>query len=177
MRARKRRAYLEYFHKNAAGEYVYSGGYYTFEGGETARKQAITVLWSILGVAAGLTLLGSFLPVPGLTHVWYVLVPYVAAVICVLSSLWSLGEITAGGEPLREYVYDRAVKRFRLRTLLAAVFSGLACLGEGIYLLSGHGFTVAAGVFLGWEAASAAAGAVCFLLFSRLRWHKKQEEI
>lgn len=176
MRARKRRAYLEYFHKNAAGEYVYAGGLYTFEGGEKARKCALTVLWTLLGAAAGLTVLGSFLPVPGLTHVWYVLVPYVLSVIAVFADLWSLGEITVGGEPLREYVHDRAVKRLKLRSFLTAVSAGLACLGEGIYLLRDGALTTAAGVFLGWEAATVAAGAAAFVLGSRLRWRKMSED-
>lgn len=176
MRARKRRAYLEYFHKNAAGEYVYSGGHYTFDGDDKQRKRAITVQWALLGIAAALTILGSFLPVPGLTNAWYVLIPYVLSVILVFMAMWSLGEITAGGEPLREYVYEKSVRCLKRRLLIVSVCAGLSFLGECVYVLQGGVFTAAAGVFLGWEMVAAAAAAVSFVLFSRLRWSRQAED-
>lgn len=174
MRARKRRAYLSYFHKNAAGEYVYSGALYTYDGEN--RKRALTGLWACLGVAVALTILGGCIPVPGLTHVWYILIPYVLSVIAICMGLWSLGEITAGGDPLREYVYEKSVKRLKRRLVLAAVCAALSLIGELVYAVQTGRFPVAAGLFLGWEAVTAFAGGVGFLVLSAMHWKKIKDE-
>lgn len=174
MRARKRRAYLSYFHKNAAGEYVYSGALYAYEGGN--RKRALIGLWALLGVATALTLLGGCIPVPGLTHVWYILIPYVLSVIAACMGLWSLGEITAGGEPLREYVYEKSVKRLKHRLILTSVCAILAFAGEFVYAVRASGVSTAAGLFLGWEAVTALTGSTGFLVLSAMHWHKIKED-
>ena len=173
MRARKRRAYLSYFHKNAAGEYVYSGSLYAYEGGN--RKRALTGLWALLGVAIALTVLGGCIPVPGLTRMWYILIPYVLSVIAICMGLWSLGEITAGGDSLREYVYEKSVKRLKRRMVLASVCAALAFIGERVYAGQTGSFPVAAGLFLGWEAVTAFAGGAGFLVLSAMHSIKSKK--
>ena len=173
MRVRRRRAYLEYFHKNAAGEYVYSGAVYTYDGEN--RKRALTGLWACLGVAAALTILGGCVPVPGLTHVWYILIPYVLSVIAVFMALWSLGEIAAGGDPLREYVYEKSVKRLKRRTVETSICSALAFVGELVYCVQTGSLVLAAGLFLGWELVSALASSVSFLVLKTMQWKKCED--
>lgn len=175
MRARKRRAYLEYFHKNAAGEYVYAGDLYEFQGDARIRRRALIRLWTCLGAAAALTVLGACIPVPGLTGTWYILIPYVASVIALFAALWSLGEITAGGEPLREYIYEKARKRLRFRMILAAACAVLALVGELVFSLP-RGITASGGLFLGWEAVSAGTAGLGTFQLSRLHWSKRKEE-
>ena len=174
MRARKRRTYLEYFRKNAAGEYVYAGDFYVFQGDEQTRKRALLRMWTLLGLAAVLTVLGGCIPVPGLTGTWYILCPYVASVIALFAALWSLGELTAGGEPLREYVYEKSKKRLRFRMIFAAVCAVLALGGELIFALP-KGIDVSGALFLGWEGVSAASAGLGVLQLSRLRWSKRNE--
>jgi hypothetical protein len=65
----------------------------------------------------------------------YVILPYVVGFVSAVSLCWGLGRLTAGGDPLRAYVYEASVKAIPQRAMLTAVFAGLAVLGEGVYLL------------------------------------------
>ena len=173
MRARKRRAYLEYFHKNAAGEYVYAGDHYAYSGTDAERKRALTGLWSCLGAAAALMVLGGCIPVPGLARTWYILIPYVLSVMAVFMGLWSLGELTAGKDPLREYVYERSVKRLRRRSLEVSALAALSLIGELVFAVRTGGFSVSTGLFLGWEAAASLLSGVARLVLSAMHWEKQ----
>lgn len=171
---RKRRAYLDHFTKNAAGEYIYEGDHYTYQDTGKSRKRALTELWLLVGGAAAAILAGGCIPAPGVGNCPYVLVPYVAAIIAVFSCIWSLGQITAGGDPMREYVYHDSVEKLPGRALVTAICAALALAGEVLYLcLNGGAGRLAFGVlFLVLMAGSAFAAFWARRTISRLNWSK-----
>lgn len=171
---RKRRAYLDHFTKNAAGEYIYEGDHYTFQDTGKSRKRALTELWLLVGCTAAAVLAGGCIPAPGVGNCPYVLVPYVAAIITSFSGIWSLGQITAGGDPMREYVYHDSVEKLPGRALATAACAALALVGEVLFLcLNGGGGKLAFGLlFLLLMGGSAVAAFWTRRTISRLNWSK-----
>lgn len=173
---RKRRAYLDHFTKTASGEYVYAGGYYAFQDAGKSRKRALAELWICWGCATAAILAGGCIPAPGVGSCAYVLIPYVAAVIAAFSMLWAVGQLTAGGDPLREYVYRDSVEKLPRRSLATAVCALLALAGEGVYLAlhSGQAGAAWGAGFLALMAVSAGAALWCRSAILRLKWTKNQ---
>lgn len=171
---RKRRAYLDHFTKNAAGEYVYSGDCYTFQNVGKSRKRALTELWVYFGCAAAAVLAAGCIPAPGVGHCAYVLIPYVASLIAVFSCIWTVGQLTAGGDPMREYVYLDSVEKLPRRSVITAVCELLALVGEFVFLLrNGAGERLAYGLlFLVLMAGSTLAVFLGRRCISRLKWSK-----
>lgn len=177
MPRKKRRRYLDHFHKNAAGEYIYSGEYYVYDGIGKPFRRAMTELWLCCGVAAAANLAVGCIPVPGLSRCAYVLLPYVVAIIAAFSTIWSMGQLSAGGVSLREYVYETTVKKLPRRLVITAVFSGLVVAGELIYLLRNGagdkiGFVI---LFFALQVAATAAAALGRKVLSGLSWSKSQK--
>ena len=166
MFGKKRRSELDFIKRNAQGEYIYTGGYYEYSG-DRPRKRVMALLWisNVCGLAAAVG--AGVLPVPGMSGHWYVIIPYTAVLILAMSALWSLGQLTLAGDPIREYVFGTACKRLPMRELMTAGVGALTFVGEGAYLLI-HGGNVTESViymalmlcgaalfFLGWRTASA----------------------
>ena len=178
MIGKKRKAALEYFQKNAAGEYIYTGGTYTYRTEKISREKALLILWALGIVSPGGLLAGGCMLVPGLGSSLYVMGPYVVGIISAFCALWSVGQLTLGGEPIREYVYESASGKLRIRLWLTMIFSGLSFLGEGLYLIlngaGGHG--VQALVYLILCAAALGASLLGLRVFRSLSWEKIQPE-
>lgn len=134
-RRRGRRAYLEDFHKTANGEYVYTGAYYTYQGETMTWRQSMAVRLGLSVGAVALAVLGGMIPAPGMGGCFYVLLPYVCALISSVSVVWAAARMAHWGDPLREYVYQKTVAVLPLRCLLTAVFSAVTLVGAAVYLL------------------------------------------
>lgn len=173
----RRRANRRYFSKNAAGKYVYSGAYYRYDTPERPRKRALRELWvcCILAAAAGLA--AGCVPAPGLTKCAYVMIPYLVGLVAACSMIWSVGQLAAGGDPLREDVYDTTVKRLPRRAAVTGAADGLAVLGEAIYLVRvGAGENAAsAAVFLALELAAVLAALGIVRRMGKTTWTKFQK--
>ena len=130
MNRNKRHSKLEYFQRNAAGEYIYTGKHMSYVSTEKSRKRLLLELWG-LGTAGTICLLVSgFLPLRSFRGCFYVLLPYMIALVAAISCLWTIGELTGGGDPLRQYVHDATVLKLPGRAMVSAV-AALACiLGE-----------------------------------------------
>lgn len=134
-RPRRREREAAYFAPSATGEYVYTGPICSQAPGRWTWRQAMARRW-VMGLAmAALAVLDGCIPVPGTANVFYVLLPYAAELVTVLMLLWAVARMAAGGERLREYVYEATVLKLPVRTALAAAFAGLTAVGEGIYLI------------------------------------------
>lgn len=167
-----RRAYLEDFKPNAAGEYIYYGTHYAWCGG---RKRPLRRLWLLSAAGFCASLVNGCIPGTGMDGRPYVVLPYVAALIGSFSQLWAVGRLSGGGDPLREYVYDATVKKLPLRAILTAVCAGVAILGE----LAGMIFTPFSGkipfaiLFMALETVALAAAFLLRRTILRLEWTKK----
>ena len=137
---RGRRAYLDDFQKTASGEYVYTGKVHHFQSGEVDRRQALTGLWAITAAMAAAVIVSGCVPAPGMSNTFYVLLPYAGELLSVASVVWLMCRLTAGGDPLRDYIYRATVAQMGLRGYLVLAFSAIALVGEGVCIaLTGLG--------------------------------------
>ena len=131
MNRNKRHSKLEYFQRNAAGEYIYTGKHMSYVSTEKSRKCLLLELW-VLGIAGTVCLLlCGFLPLRSFRGCFYVLLPYIVALIAAFSCLWTIGELAGGGDPLRQYVHDATVLKLPGRAMVSAV-AALACISGEI---------------------------------------------
>jgi hypothetical protein len=166
-----RRAYLDDFQKTASGEYIYTGATHAYATEGMSRSKALAVLWALTAVMAGAVLASGLVPVAGMSAA-YVVVPYVGSLASALSLLWLLCRLSAGGDPLRDYVYTATVKRSALRSALTIAFAACSLLGDGIYLiLHGFGSKVAGtAVFLVCQTLLCVCGIIWKKFFNGLKW-------
>lgn len=159
-KARKgRRAYLDDFYRDAAGQYVYRGKMYAYRTQTPPRRRALAQLWLLGGGGLLALVANGVLPVPAMLNCPYVILPYAAGLCAAASVCWALGRLAAAGDPLREYVYQQTVQQLPLRGRLAALFCALAAAGQLVYLLrsgtGGHAAASAAFLLLQLGAAAA----------------------
>ncbi|MGM9537966.1 MAG: hypothetical protein ACI3VN_06500, partial [Candidatus Onthomonas sp.] len=130
-----RRSYLNDFQQNAAGEYLYTGAHYTFVEQGKNRRRFLTELWLLCGVALAAAVAGGCIPGSGMDQCFYVMLPYAAGLVGAISLCWGLGRLTAGGDPLRAYVYEQTVEKLPGRAMVTAVMAGLTLLGSLVRLI------------------------------------------
>lgn len=166
---RGRRAYLDDFQKNAAGEYIYTGKTYAWG---SDRKRSLLRLWLFAGAALCAAVAGGCIPGTGMDGRAYVVLPYVLALIGAFSLCWGVGRLTDGGEPLRGYVYDATVKKLPVRAVLTAVLAGIAFLGElaNVIFSQFFGRLFFAFLFMAFEVVILAAALLLRRTILRLEW-------
>ena len=168
MSRKKKHSKLEYFQRNAAGEYIYTGKHMAYVPQGKSRKRLLGELWT-LGVVGAICLLSSgFLPLGSFRGCFYVLIPYIAALLAAISCLWTISELTGGGDPLRQYVHDATVLKLPGRAMLSAVAALLCMLGEGLYCIL-HGIDGGAGTLAAFFLLECIGAAAMVLLFRCIR--------
>ncbi len=169
---RGRRGYLADFERAASGEYVYKGPCHSYREEGLSRRRALAVLWMLAAAMAGSVVVGGCMPAAGLMDCWYVILPWGLSLVAVVSVLWLMGRLTAGGEPLRDYVYRATVLQSRLRGNLVLFLAAGTLAGETFYLLryGAGGRTKETVVFLFCTAALLVCTVLWRLVISRLRW-------
>ena len=130
-----RKAYLNDFQPNLAGEYTYNGAHYRYADSRMPYSAARgkTLLFSLLTLA-GLIIAGC-VSEGGMGNTFYVIIPYMAEALCVFLTLMAVFKMLRGGERLREYIYTSSVKRIPPSTLCAAVFAALGIICSLIYII------------------------------------------
>ncbi|MGM9521395.1 MAG: hypothetical protein ACI3VB_02835 [Oscillospiraceae bacterium] len=171
---RGRRAYLDDFVKNAAGEYVYTGAHYSLSGGKAAFKKAAALICAASAVIAGLIIACGCIPAAGMDNCFYVIIPYAAGLISAGSVVWAACRLASGGNPMREYVYEATVLKLPLRCTVIFAFSILTFLCDVLFLiLNGFdGKMTATIIFLAFELASGAASMWLKAYILGLSWSK-----
>lgn len=151
IKKKRRRTYLESFHKDQDGKYVYQGDVYTYQGnsrqeeaGDLRRELQKLWVWCIL-LLGGLAAAGC-ITAPGMDNCFYVLLPYAAGLIAGISVCWALCRLTHGKNPLKAYIYEASIKALPFRTVLTALCAGFSAAGEVIFVLR-RGFEGKAGGF------------------------------
>ena len=137
MAAKKRgkNSYLNDFEMSQKGGYVYTGK--TWHADPVMRRQVLVKLWVLQGCMLFSVLLPGFVTTAGLLNTFYVIIPYVFWLISDFVLAYTLGNMTFGGNPLRDYIYERSVKQYRGRTVLPLVGALLTALALFIFLLRG----------------------------------------
>ena len=168
MNRNKRHSKLEYFQRNAAGEYIYTGKHMSYVSTEKSRKCLLLELW-VLGIAGTVCLLLSgFLPLRSFRGCFYVLLPYMIALVAAISCLWTIGELTGGGDPLRQYVHDATVLKLPGRAMVSAV-AALACISGEIVSCALNGADGEIGALIAFFLLLAVGAGAMVLLRRRIR--------
>lgn len=147
---RKRRAYLDDFQEIASGEYIYRGPLYYYKEGGLSRAKALAILWGLTAVMAAAVLVGGLVPAAGMQNTVYVLLPYAGGLLSVVSVVWAMCRLTAGGDPLREYVFRATAAQFKVRSILVVLFAACTLLGSLICLLRHGAGSSPAGTAVFW---------------------------
>ena len=171
---RGRRDYLNDFRQNAAGEYLYTGEHYAFVEQGKSRRRFLIELWLLCGGALIAAVAAGCIPAAGMDSCFYVLIPYVVGLVAAVSLCWGLGRLTAGGDPLRAYVYQETVEKLPGRAALTAAAAGATLIGTAIRLiLSGFdGKFWSSVLFLALEAAVLALSLLAKRWVQRQTWTK-----
>lgn len=138
-----RRAYLNNFERNADGSYEYKGDRYRLSGEEPDEKRVFIRLLTLAGVLLVLILAEGCLPVPGLMGTVYVVIPYVIQLAGAADTCMACARLVRAEYPLREYIYESAVRKLPFRSGIVGSFAAVTFLGETIFLIrngiGGHG--------------------------------------
>ncbi len=145
-RRKHRRSYLRDFVRDQDGSYVYTGK--TWHADPALRRRMLLKLWALQAAMLLAVLLPGFVTTAGLQNTFYVIIPYVFWLMSDLSLAYTLGSMTFGGNPLRDYVYQRSVPRYPFLTALALAGAALTALGLLVFLLRDGGGEGAAVCFI-----------------------------
>lgn len=145
-RRKHRRSYLRDFVRGQDGSYVYTGK--TWYADPALRRRMLLKLWALQAAMLLAVLLPGFVTTAGLQNTFYVIIPYVFWLMSDLSLAYTLGSMTFGGNPLRDYVYQRSVPRYPFLTVLALAGAALTALGLFVFLLRDGGGEGAAVCFI-----------------------------
>ena len=147
---RGRRAHLNDFYRDVAGNYVYTGTCYVCRAADGERTALLRRLWLLTAVLAAAVLAGGCISAPGMDRCFYVLLPYAAQIGVTGSIVWAVARWQVREYPLREYIYRATVQALPGRCLAQAVLAGVGLAAETLYLLlsGSDGRGAAAAIYL-----------------------------
>ena len=170
-----RHGYLRDFIRNDRGEYLYDGDVYCYNTPEIPFQSAFLRLLLLSCGAFLAQIPGGCFQSAGMRDSFYVVLPYVCALVSAGSMIWALVRLKWAGDPVRDYLYRVSAKAFPLRAWLAVGFSFLAFLGQWIYLAlhGAEGLLPETLAFQLLECVSAAAAFLAWRYFQKLSWKKR----
>lgn len=132
---RDRRGYLRDFKKAPDGSYVYTGD--TWRADRTLRQQLLIKLWVLQAAMLSAAVLPGFVTTAGLLNSFYVILPYVFWIISDFYLAYTLGNMTFGGNPMRDYTYKRSVVRYQPCAMASFIGALFTALGMIVFLVRG----------------------------------------
>ena len=135
-RRHNRRAHLNDFHRNVAGEYVYDGALYTCQSSEKELRSIRRAVWAMAAALAAAVVAGGCIPAPGMQNCFYVLLPYLGEFLSAASIVWALVKLGRDWGTVRAYNYEKSVAVLPVRTVLTAAFSALGIVCESIFFFA-----------------------------------------
>ena len=96
-----RRAHLNDFHVNLAGDYVYTGAHYSYVDQGRSRDR---VQRELLGLSVAVMLAvvaGGCSDAPAMLNCWYVILPYICEAAAAVSVIWAVLRLRKAEEPIR----------------------------------------------------------------------------
>lgn len=143
---RDNKHYLRDFQENPDGSYVYTGKTWHADG--AVRRRILIKLWALQAVMLFSVFLPGFMTTAGLLNTFYVIIPYVFWLISDFILAYTLGSMTFGGNPLKNYIYERSVLKYPFCTVLSLVCAALTAAALLIFLLRGGSGDGAAACFI-----------------------------
>lgn len=131
----KKGSYLHDFKEKPGGGFAYTGKVWHAE--PDLLRRMLIKLWALQAVMLLSALLPGFVTTAGLLNTFYVIIPYVLWLISDVALAVTLFNVTLGGNPLRDYIYERGVAGYGLRAVLPLIGAVLTAAGLVIFLLRG----------------------------------------
>ena len=132
---RDRRDYLKNFEKSSGGGYVYTGT--TWQADPALRRRMLVRLWALQAIMLISVILPGLVTTAGLLNTFYVIIPYVFWFLSDIVLTYTLGSITFGGNPMRDYIYQRSVTQYALRTGFPLAGAAITALAMVVFFLRG----------------------------------------
>ncbi len=169
-----RRAHLNDFHVNLAGDYVYTGAHYSYVDQGRSRDR---VQRELLGLSVAVMLAvvaGGCSDAPAMLNCWYVILPYICEAAAAVSVIWAVLRLRKAEEPIREYIYKKSVQALPHRAMLCMIFAGLGFVTMVLYLaMNGSGGRVASVIaYLALKALVAGGTWLLWRYMLTLKWEK-----
>lgn len=169
-----RRAHLNDFHVNLAGDYVYTGTHYSYVDQGRSRDR---VQRELLGLSVAVMLAvvaGGCSDAPAMLNCWYVILPYICEAAAAVSVIWAVLRLRKAEEPIREYIYKKSVQALPHRAMLCMIFAGLGFVTMVLYLvMNGSGGRVASVIaYLALKALVAGGAWLLWRYMLTLKWEK-----
>lgn len=172
---KKKHAYLDDFEKDLNGNYQYRGAYYHYTG-TVPRGRALARLWLLCGGGAVLVVAAGMVPGATASAPAVLLLPYMVGVLAAGYVLYNLGRMTAGGDPLRAYMYEQTTQKLPGCCRVASVLAGVTAavrLGCTIWAAAqGAGVPFGHIIFAALQAAAAAAFALAMKQIGQMTYEK-----
>lgn len=173
---RKRREYLEDFHQDLNGEYIYEGEHFRYADEGLPYRQFRRRLGALCAALLLAEILAGCVPSAGMDGRFYVVLPYAMGFVSAISVCWGMARLLRGGERLRAYEYEATVKALPRRTLLTLIFSAVCTAGELCCLPGGgaeKGFAGSA-AFLAVNILALLSSLQLRRLLRRSRWEREK---
>ena len=175
-RAGRRKQYLDDFRPAVNGEYVYTGNHYSpdMDWSDYSRLRGCIIAASV--ITAGFVLAAGSLPAAGSISCFYVILPFLAVIICCSVTVWKVLSLFLSGYTVREYVYDKTVPVIPLWLKAGIISSAVTLISETVFLML-NGFagrekeTVA---FITLITVKIMIDLLIIRLFKRIRWKKEK---
>ena len=169
-----RRAHLNDFHLNVAGEYVYDGALYACQSSDAESRRIRRAVWAAAALLVLAIVAGGCIPAPGMQNCFYVLLPYLGEVLSAASVVWALVKLGTDWSTVRAYNYERSVAVLPVRTVVTAVFSALGIVCEGIFFFANDraGQTIFALLYVLLKLTALSGALVLRAKIMRLEWDK-----
>lgn len=132
---RDKKNYLRDFEEKPDGSYVYTGK--TWHADEVLRRRILVKLWALQAVMLFSVFLPGFVTTAGLLNTFYVIIPYVFWLISDFVLAYTLGSMTFGGNPLKDYNYERSVLRYPFCAVLPLACAVMTAVAMLFFLLRG----------------------------------------
>jgi len=170
---KKRKHYLNDFNQAVNGEYIYTGTCYRPQMDSSrfstlrVRIIAVSILSAAFVLAAGL------LPAAGSLNCFYVILPFLAVIICCFVKAGKLARLFFTGDTVREYIFLKTVPEIPGWTIAETVASAITLIAETVYLIM-NGFenreiyTIVFGFVI---AAIVPLDIISLKLFRSIIWH------
>ena len=133
-KAKGKYAHLNDYKLTDDGTYEYAGIYHEWVSDEVAGLYASKAKLFI-GVAIACLVIAGCVPAPGTFGAFYVVVPYICAVIGVALSTTALVRIIGEGLRLRDHIYEKSVPMLPAKLAIGAAGSLASGMGELVHIL------------------------------------------
>ena len=172
---KKRKHYLNDFRQAVNGEYIYTGDHYSpeMEQSEFSRFRMTVIIAAF--ISAVLVLAAGMLPSAGSLNCFYVILPFLAVIICCFIKTVKTVRLFSSGFTVREYIYEKTVPAIPGWLLAECISSAATLTAEAVYLiLNGFdGREIYTAVFICLITANSAVGFFALKSFRRIIWEKK----